>query len=466
MAHILGDATVAELAGSLVGSVIRAGDDDYDAARHIWNHAIDRHPVLVARVASTADIVAAVRFAASEGLPIAVRGGGHSLPGFSTCDDGIVIDLSAMNVVDVDPAQRRAVAGGGTHWSGFDAATQAHGLATTGGLISSTGVGGLTLGGGIGYLVRAHGLSCDNLMSAEVVLADGSVVRSSADENADLFWALRGGGGNFGVVTSFEFALHPLGPIVLGGPIFFPGDAAVDVIGGWRDAVSDAPDELTTLVAMTTAPPAPFIPDEWQGRKAVVVAACWAGEPADGEPVVAPLRHLASPIADLLGPMPYVQLQSLLDGGWGPGAANYFTGAFVDELSDRAVETLTAFHREAPEPPVQAELHVHHLGGAVRDEPAGGTAFGQREHPYVVNCIARTQDAADLSPHREWARNAREAIAGFGDGGLYVNFAAEAGADNVRAAYPPDTYNRLQQVKDRYDPANLFRFNHNIAPSV
>jgi FAD/FMN-containing dehydrogenase len=466
MAHVLGDATVAELAESLDGRVVRAGDPEYETARHIWNHAIDRHPLLIARAASTADVAAVVRFAVSEGLPIAVRGGGHSVAGFSTCDGGIVLDLSAMNAVRVDVTQRRAVTGGGTLWSVFDAATQAHGLATTGGLISSTGLGGFTLGGGIGYLVRAYGLTCDNLLAAEVVLADGSIVRSSADGNADLFWALRGGGGNFGVVTSFELALHPVGPIVLGGPIFFPGEAAADVLGGWRDVIDGAPDELTTVLALTTAPPAPFIPEEWHGRKAIVVAACWAGEVAEGEPVLAPLRTLARPIADLLGPMPYVQLQSLLDAGWGPGAANYFTAAFVDHLSDSAADTLAGFHAVAPEPPVQAELHVHQLGGAMAKPPAGGTAFAQRHHPFVVNCIARTAAAAGLPPHREWARSARDALAGFGDGAVYVNFAGEAGADKVRAAYPPDTYRRLQEVKHRYDPTNVFRFNHNIAPSA
>src|SRR3954454_9812263 len=258
MAHVLGDATVSELEGALKGTVVRPGDKDYDEARRVWNHAIDKKPALIVRAASTDDVVKAVRFAASEGLPVAVRGGAHSVAGFSTCDDGIVVDLSAMTTVAVDASERRAVAGGGTKWAGFDAATQAHGLATTGGLISSTGLGGFTLGGGIGHLVRAYGLACDNLLAAEVVTADGSVVRASPDDDAELYWGLRGGGGNFGVVTSLELALHAVGPTVLGGVVFYAGDDADAVVAGWRDHVAEAPDQLSSLVNLTTAPPAPF----------------------------------------------------------------------------------------------------------------------------------------------------------------------------------------------------------------
>ena len=466
MTHVLGEATIAELEGSLRGGVVRPDDADYEEARHIWNHAIDRRPALVVRVASQDDVVKAVTFAASEGLPVAVRGGGHSVAGFSTCDDGIVIDLSALDKVTVDASARRAVAGGGTLWSGFDAATQVHGLATTGGLISSTGIAGFTLGGGIGHLVRAHGLTCDNLLAADIVLADGTVARASDEDDRDLFWALRGGGGNFGVVTSFELALHPTGPTVLGGPIFYAPDAAVDVIAGWRDSVADAPDELTSIVAATTAPPAPFIPAEWQGRKVVAVVACWAGEPEDGEPVVKPLRSLATPIADVLGPIPYVQLQSLMDAGWGAGAANYFTGAFIDRLPDEAVETFNGFAAQASELPVQAELHIHHLGGAMARVSSDATSFAQRQHPYIVNCIVRTSNPAELDPERDWARAARDAMAAYGDGGVYVNFTGEGGRDKVAAAYPPETFARLQRIKDRCDPSNVFRFNQNIPPSV
>ena len=294
MTQVLGDATINELETGLAGSLVRPGDGEYEEARHIWNRAIDKHPAMIVRPASTDDVVRTVRFAASEGLPVAVRGGGHSVAGFSTCDDGIVVDLSAMTTVAVDATARRAVAGGGTKWAGFDAATQAHGLATTGGLVSTTGLGGFTLGGGIGHLVRAYGLACDNLLAAEVVTADGSVVRASPDDDAELYWGLRGGGGNFGVVTSLELALHPVGPTVLGGVVFYAGEDAAEVVAGWRDHVADAPDQLSSLVNLTTAPPAPFLPVEWHFKKVAAIAVCWAGDPAEGTDVVKPLRTLGN----------------------------------------------------------------------------------------------------------------------------------------------------------------------------
>ena len=466
MTQLLGEATINELEGALQGSLVRPGDGEYEQARHIWNGAIDKHPAMIVRPASTDDVVRTVRFAASEGLPIAVRGGAHSVAGFSTCDDGIVVDLSAMTTVAVDATARRAVAGGGAKWAGFDAATQAHGLATTGGLVSSTGLGGFTLGGGIGHLVRAHGLACDNLLAAEVVTADGSVVRASDDGDTELYWALRGGGGNFGVVTTLEMALHPVGPTVLGGVVFYAGDDAAAVVAGWRDHVSSAPDDLSSLVNLTTAPPAPFLPDEWHFKKVAAIAVCWAGEPAAGVDVIAPLRTLGTVVADVIGPLPYVELQQLLDGLWTAGSANYFTSAFIDRLPDDAVTTFADFHRRSADLPVQAELHLHHLGGAMGRIPSDATPFTDRTSPYIVNCIARTPDAKDLPPHREWAQAARGAMARYGAGRTYVNFTGDASDDQVRAAYTPDTYRRLQQLKDRYDPSNLFRFNQNVRPSA
>jgi FAD/FMN-containing dehydrogenase len=466
MTHVLGDATISELEGGLGGAVVRPGDPDYEQARRIWNHGIDKKPALIVRPASTDDVVKAVRFATSEGLPIAVRGGAHSVAGYSTCDDGLVVDLSGLDQVDVDVANRRAVAGGGTKWSAFDAATQAHGLAVTGGLISSTGIGGFTLGGGIGHLVRRYGLTCDNLLSAEMVSADGSVIQASENENAELFWALRGGGGNFGVVTRFELALHPVGPIVLAGPVFFPAEEAVQIMDGWRSFTKDCPDELTTIVNLTTAPPAPFVPEDWHFKKIAVVVACWSGEPSEGEAAVAPLRSLGTPIADLLGPIPYVELQGLMDALWEAGSANYFTSAFLNELPDEAIATYADYHAKSPDLPVQAELHIHHLGGAMGRVAPDATAFTDRTSPYIVNCIARTPDAADLGPHRDWARAARDAMAKYGDGKVYVNFTGEGSDDRTKAVYPPDVYARLQQVKDTYDPQNVFCFNQNIKPST
>jgi FAD/FMN-containing dehydrogenase len=462
---VLGEATIRELENGLAGSVVGPGDPSYETARRVWNHTIDKWPALVVRAASTDDVARTVRFARSEGRPIAVRGGGHSVAGFSTCDDGIVLDLSQLNDVALDAKSQRAFAGGGTRWKDFDAATQQHGLATTGGLVSSTGISGLTLGGGFGHLVRKYGLTCDNLRSAEVVTADGTVVHASESQNPELFWALRGGGGNFGVVTRFELDLHPVGPIVLGGPIFYPGDQAIDVMTGWRDRLDNMPDELSTLVNLTTAPPAPFIPEEWHNRKVAVIVACWAGDPADGEAVVKPLRSLGTPISDLLGPMPYLDLQQFVDPVWEAGAGNFYTSAFLDRLPDEAIWTLADFHRSSADLPVLAELHVHHFGGAVARVPAGSTAFTDRSSPFLFNGAARTSDPADLPHHVAWARTARNAMAAYGRGGMYVNFTSE-GADGIRrASYPPEIYARLQAVKDQYDPFNVFRFNINVTPT-
>jgi FAD/FMN-containing dehydrogenase len=465
MAGVLGAATIRELDTDLWGSVVGPEDPAYETARRIWNAAIDKRPALIVRATSTEDVARAVTFARSEGRPIAVRGGAHSVAGFSTCDDGIVIDLAELNEVQVDVESRRAFAGGGTRWKDFDAATQQHGLATTGGLVSTTGVGGFTLGGGFGHLACKYGLACDNLRSAELVTADGSVVQASESQNSELFWGLRGGGGNFGIVTKFEFDLHPIGPVVLGGPIFYPGEQAVQVVSGWRDQIQTMPDELSTLVNLCTAPPAPFIPEDWHNKKIVVLVACWAGDPAEGEDAVRPLRTFGTPITDLLSPMPYVDLQQLVDPLWEAGAANYFTSAFLERLPEEAIETLTEYHQGSANLPVQAELHIHQLGGAVARVPAGSTAFTDRSSPLLLNCAARTADPADIPEHIAWARAARDAMATYGKGGVYVNFMGEGGEVNRRASYPPDIYRRLQSVKDQYDPSNVFRFNMNIPPS-
>jgi FAD/FMN-containing dehydrogenase len=459
----LGEATVAELRSAIAGTVTLPGDPDYEAARRIWNHAIDRNPAMIVRCTGTADVVAGVRFARSEGLPIAVRGGKHSVAGFSTCDDGVVLDLSGMNAVNVDVATGRARAQGGSTWKQFDRETQLYGLATTGGLVSSTGLGGFTLGGGIGHLVRKYGLTCDNLISADVVNADAQVVRASADENRDLFWALRGGGGNFGVVTSMELAVHPVGPTILGGAIFYPGDQAAQVMSGWRDANTNAPDELTTTLNLVgAAPPLPFLPEALHGTPIAVVIACYAGDLGSGEAAVAALRRLGDPIADVLAPIPYVALQQLVDPLWEAGAANYFTSVFLDGLTDPAVNTLLEAHGRSAMPPATTELHVHHLGGAVRRVDEDSTAFSHRRSPFLLNCVGRTQHSADLAPIAEWARRTREDMSQFG-GGPYVNFTGEGGAE--RAAYSPQTYARLAKVKRADDPDNVFRFNQNISPT-
>jgi FAD/FMN-containing dehydrogenase len=460
--NVVGEATAGELQAAVRGQVIRPGDNDYDEARAIWNAAHDKNPALIVRCAGTADVIKTVEFVRSQGLPLAVRGGAHSIAGFSTCDGGVVLDLSLMNAVRVDPQARRAVAQGGATWADFDHETQAFGLATTGGLVSTTGLGGFTLGGGIGWLLRKHGLTCDNLVSADVVTADGHLVHASAEQNSDLFWALRGGGGNFGVATSLEYALHRVGPTVLGGLVFFPGEAARQVLTGWRELTTSMPDELTSLVDLTTAPPVPFLPESVHGKPIVAVGAMYCGPQDSGEDVVAPLRTLAEPVADLLGPVPYAAMQQMLDPLWQAGAHNYFTSAMIDNLSDNAIDELIA--RWSAKPTPQSEIHIHHAGGAVERVSAAETAFAQRTSPYLLNVIARSVDGVGFDGDTTWARDARAAMAGYGSDAMYVNFTGDAGADKVRASYPPETYAKLVTVKRRYDPTNVFRLNQNIAP--
>jgi FAD/FMN-containing dehydrogenase len=458
----LADGSVAELAEGVRGAVIRPGDSDYDAARAIWNGAHDKHPALVVRCAGVADVMKAVEFARSEQLVVAVRGGAHSIPGFSSVDGGIVIDLSPMQGIQVDPVARTVRAQGGVLWSGIDHETQAFGLALTGGLVSTTGIGGFTLGGGIGWLMRKHGLTCDNLISADVVTADGRLVHASADENADLFWGLRGGGGNFGIVTSFEYSLHPVGPLVMGGPVIYPGELATDILRFYREFCADAPDELTTLVSLATAPPAPFIPEEFHGKPVVIIPGVYAGSIEAGEKAMRPLRELGDPVADLMGPLPYVAMQSLLDPLWGPGAHNYFKAGWLRGLDDRAIDTIVGYHRDISSP--KSEIHVQHMGGAVARVPAGATAFGDRSAPFLLNIIASTFTADGYDDAVQWAKDFHGAMDPALTGGTYVNFLSDEGDDRVHAAYGADTYERLVALKRTYDPTNLFRLNQNVRP--
>ena len=461
--HVIGEATIGELQASLRGDVIRRGDPEYDEARELWNASHDKHPALIIRCAGTADVVKAVEFVCSQNLPLAVRGGGHSIAGFSSVDDGVVIDLSGMRSVTVDPVNRRATAQGGATWADFDHETQAFGLAVTGGLVSSTGLGGFTLGGGIGWLLRRHGLTCDSLIGADVVTADGRLVHASADENVDLFWALRGGGGNFGVVTSLEYELYPVGPTVMAGLLFFPGESARQVLTGWRDLTRSMPDELTTLVNLTTAPPVPFLPESVHGKPIAVVAGMHSGPLDSAEQAVAPLRTLAEPIFDHMGPVPYVAMQQALDPLWEKGAHNYFTSALLDDLPDEAIGELLA--RWSAKPTAQSEVHVHHAGGAMARVGEADTAFSHRSAGYIANIIARSPDGKRFAAHTKWARAARDAVSIYGPGAMYVNFTGDGEPDKVRASYPPATYARLVQVKQQYDPTNMFRSNKNISPA-
>jgi FAD/FMN-containing dehydrogenase len=459
----IAEGSIAELAQALRGELITSGEPGYDEARTIWNGAHDRYPALIVRCAGVADVMRAVEFARSEELLVSVRGGSHSIPGFSTNDGGIVIDLSPMKGIRVDPQRRTAVAQTGLTWSQFDHETQAFGLATTGGLVSSTGIAGFTLGGGVGWLMRRHGLAADNLIGADVVTADGQLVHASESENPDLFWGLRGGGGNFGIATSFEYQLHRVGPTVTAGVVFYPGDRAGEILRFYRDWVDEAPDELTTLVNLLTAPPAPFLPEDWHGKKLVAIVGMHSGSAEDGERAVGPLKELGDPVADLMGPIPYVAMQSLIDPLWGPGAHSYMKAGWLGGLDDRAIDALVRYHQAATSP--KSEIHVHHMGGAVARVPAAATAFGDRSAPFLLNVIASTFTADGYDGAVAWAQELHGAIGPSLTGGSYVNFLSAEGDERVRAAYGAN-YDRLVELKDEYDPTNLFRLNQNIRPSA
>ena len=462
LAPVLGEATVRELRDAVRGEVLRPGDPGYEEAARIWNGAFDgRRPAVVVRCSGAADVMAAVGFARGHDLPLAVRGGGHSVPGFSTCDDGMVIDLSPMRGVRVDPVARRAVVGGGAVWADVDHETQAFGLATTGGLVSTTGVAGFTLGGGIGWLMRKHGLACDNLVAADVVTADGRLVRASDEENPDLLWGLRGGGGNFGIVTAFEFALHPVGPIVFAGPVFYPAEAAADLLRAFDEWAPDAPDEITALVNLTAAPALPVIPEAWHGRRVAALILASAGPLEDAERHVRALRAVAEPVVDLLGPMPYTVLQCLVDPLWPKGIHAYFKSTNLARLDDALIGAFTDLQARAPGP--LCEIHVQQMGGAVARVGEDESAFSQRDMPYVLNAVTGWGDPAAADAHVEWARAVVAAAADASTGRAYVNFLGDGG--DARAAYGEELYRRLAAVKETYDPTNVFRLNQNIRPA-
>jgi FAD/FMN-containing dehydrogenase len=454
-----------KLGGSFRGELLLPASPGYEAARRIWNGAVDRHPACIARCTGVADVVAAVRFARDHDLDIAVRGGGHNVAGTAMCDDGIVIDLSAMRAVAVDPAGRTAWVQGGALWSDVDHETQAHGLATTGGIIGHTGVAGLTLGGGIGFLMRKHGLAVDNLRAAEVVTADGRIMQASAGEHPDLFWALRGGGGNFGIVTSFRFALHAVGPTVMAGPIFWAADETADVLRFYRDFAAEAPDELGTVVRLGTVPPLAQIPEHLHWRPAVAVACCYAGGVEDGERAVRALRRFRTPLVDLLAPSSYAAFQGGLDDTVPHGWRYYWKATDLAGLSDDAIAVIAGHAYAAGSPRSYAALF--HMGGAVARVPRGATAFAGRDvaHNVVIDAVwLPDESGAYAAAETAWARRFAHALRPHGAGGVYVNFLdSDDGAERIREAYGDETYRRLAAVKAEYDPDNAFHHNKNIA---
>jgi FAD/FMN-containing dehydrogenase len=447
------------------GEVITAGEAGYDAARAVWNGSIDRRPLLIARCSRTADVIAAVRFARQHDLEIAVRGGGHNVAGTAVCDDGMVIDLSAMRAVRVDCGRRVAQVQGGALWADVDQQTQAYGLATTGGIISHTGVGGLTLGGGIGWLMRKHGLTIDNLLVADVVTADGELLQASEDEHSDLFWALRGGGGNFGVVASFEFRLHPLGPDVLAGPILWKADDAADVLHFYRDFIRNAPEELGTVVRFGTAPPLSVIPEDLHWRPVILVGVFYAGAVEDAESAIRPLRSFGRPLLDLIAPTSYVNHQSALDSTVLHGWNYYWKSTHLPELGDDLIEVIAenAFASSSP----RSYVAMFHLGGAVSRVPEGATAFGNRHASHAITLDGVWRPGDDYADRdTAWAKRFFASLEKYRDG-VYVNFlGADEDLDRVRDAYGKDVYDRLVDIKTGYDPENVFHHNQNIRPRV
>jgi FAD/FMN-containing dehydrogenase len=455
--------SIAALRKELRGPVCLPGEAGYDEARTIWNAMIDRRPALALRAADAGDVSAAVRLAAAEGLVLAVRGGGHNIAGTAICEGGLLLDLSTLRTVQVDPAARVARVAPGVTLGELDAATQRHALATPVGINSTTGVAGLTLGGGFGWLSRKLGLTIDNLVAADVVTADGQRVRASERDDAELFWAIRGGGGNFGVVTSFEYRLHPLGPEVLSGLVVHPAANGAAVLDGYRRAAASAPDEATCWVVLRKAPPLPFLPAEVHGTDVVVLAACYAGELARGGEPLAPYRALGKPIADVIGPNPFVGWQAAFDPLLTPGARNYWKSHDFRELNDDVLRILLQAARAAPSP--ECEVFIGHLGGAVNRVPVGATAYPHRDVEFVVNVHARWREAAQDQACIAWARGLFDALAPHATGGVYVNFMPEDEAQRVATgAYGPN-HARLAALKRRYDPGNLFRQNQNIRPT-
>lgn len=452
--------TLAQLQNQVAGKVTTADDKGYEEARRVYNAMIDRRPLAIVRCAGPDDVAAAVRYAAARGVPLAVRGGGHSVPGFGTVDDGIVVDLGDMRTVEVDPATRRAVAGGGATWADVNTATAAHGLATTGGIVSTTGVGGLTLGGGIGYLARAHGLSCDNLEAAQIVTADGEILEVSEAENADLFWAIRGGGGNFGVVTSFRYRLHPVAEIY-GGPMFYDLKDAATVLRFYREFIVGAPEQLGAFPGFQIAPPLPFIPETRHGETMMVMVACWAGPVGEGEEALRPFHEVAEVIAEHVGPAPYPALNSAFDALYPAGLQHYWKTSFVTDLSDAAIDAHLEFGPRVPV--VNSTMHIYPVNGACHRVAPDATAFAYRDATFATVIAGMWPDAADNEANIRWVRDYHAALAPLSEDGGYVNFMSGDDQDRIKASYRGN-YDRLQTVKRRYDPANLFRVNQNIQP--
>lgn len=453
-----------ELSASFRGETIRPGDRDYDIARSVYNGSIDRRPAMVVRPHGAADVIDVVDYARESGLPISVRCGGHGIAGTSVCEGGVLIDLAAMKGVHVENDKQTAVAQGGTLWGEYDRETQLFGLATPGGRVTTTGVGGFALGGGYGWLSPVFGLTCDNLVGADVVTAEGRFLHVSEDEHPDLLWALRGAGANFGVVTAYELRLHQVGPQLLAGMIVVPNDAnAADVVKGYRDIVEAADERLVTALATVLAPPEPFVPPELVGTPALGVVACWVGDPADGTDAIRPLRELMAGGIDLVQPMPYTAFQAMLDGFAPRGWLNYHRGQHLAALTDDVVEPYLEVGRDIGSPMTQGIVFRH--AGAVSRVAEDATAAGNRSAPYMAHPIAAWQTSKETDHEMAWVRRFSEAFAPVTTGRNYLNFEPGTTLADVRSGFGDEKFERLVALKDEWDPNNLFRSNHNIPPT-
>ncbi|WP_227380494.1 FAD-binding oxidoreductase [Haladaptatus halobius] len=444
------------------GDLLRQGDEDYDEVRTIWNAMIDRKPGLIARPTGAADVVTAVDFARENDRVTAVKGGGHSVAGNAVCDGGLMIDLSNMNDVRVDPTAHTVRVGPGATLGDMDHETQAFSLAAPGGVVSTTGVAGLTLGGGFGWLARKYGLAIDNLRSVDVVTADGKIVSASTDENGDLFWAVRGGSGNFGVVTSFEFDLHEVGPEILFGPVVYPYEDAPDVLRHYREFARNVPNECCIWADSMTAPPLPFLPEDIHGTTVLVLMQSYAGDLEEGENVLEPLREHGDPIADAVAPIPYTAAQSTFDDLLTPGARNYWKSHNYTELTDKTLDTIVEYIERLPTP--QSEILIHQVGGAINDVASDATAYPHRDAEFIVTPSARWEDPTKDDECIAWVRECHDALANDATGGTYVNFEGEREGQEQNAY--GENYDRLVELKNKYDPMNLFRMNQNVEPTV
>ncbi len=461
----LRDETIRAFASRLQGQLIRPGDDQYDEARGVWNGMIDKRPAYIVRCANAADVISSINFARDNHLLEAVRGGGHNVAGTAVCDDGLVIDLSAMKGIQVDPQACLARAQGGAIWRELDQETQRFGLATPGGVVSDTGIAGLTLGGGIGWLRRKYGLSCDNLVAAEIVTADGQLVKASATENPDLFWGLRGGGGNFGIVTAFEYRLHPVGPEVMFAFVFYHGKKAKETLQFYRDYTEAAPDEVSSFAILGTIPMTEAYPENVRNQPYVLLAALYAGSVEEGKRVLQPLREFDTPLLDFSAPMPYVQVQAILDEDYPAGILRYYwKSLYLGSLSDDALDRLLVSARSRPS--ALSTVDIWHMGGAVSRITASESACSGRQAPYLLGVEANWETPGEDAANLAWTRTCIAAMQPFSDGSEYLNFPGllEHGEETLRRTFGAN-YERLVELKNKYDPTNLFRLNANIRPT-